>query len=116
MASANETPIQLNMPASPTAQTIGLRKVNIRTKGQENWRITVILTILASGEKLASLLIFKEEEGKDAETKLQQIEWVEKMGFCILTIKCMEQWKYISKMDSWSMMKILHFQLKMKTL
>ena len=38
--------------------------MNIRTKWQENWRITVILTILASGVKIAPLLIFKTKEGK----------------------------------------------------
>ena len=44
-----------------------IKEANIRTQWQENWRITVILTILASGEKLAHLLIFKAEEGKDTE-------------------------------------------------
>ena len=33
----DETPLYLNMPASTTVQTIGSRKVNIRTQGQENW-------------------------------------------------------------------------------
>ena len=50
------------------------RKVNIRAQGRESWRIVVVLTILASEEKLTLLLIFKAEEGKDAERKLQQIE------------------------------------------
>ena len=45
----NETHI-LNLSASTTLQTIGSKKVNIRTQGQESWRITVILKILASGE------------------------------------------------------------------
>ena len=55
-------------------QTIGSKKVNIRTQGQENLRMIVILTILASGEKLSPFLIFKAKEEKDTETKLQQIE------------------------------------------
>ena len=56
------TPIYLNMPASAAVQTIGSRKVNIKTQEQKNWRITVIVTVLASGEKLAFLLIFKAKE------------------------------------------------------
>ena len=53
------------MPASTTVQTIESRRFNIRTQGQENWRIIVILTIHISGVKLAPLLIFKAEEGKN---------------------------------------------------
>ena len=60
------------MPTS-TMKTIGRRGVNIRTQGQENLRIAVILTILASGEKLAHLLIFKAKEGKDTQRKSQWI-------------------------------------------
>ena len=52
------------MPTSTIIQIIGSMKVNILTQGQENWRITVILTILASGEKIVTLLIFKAKEGK----------------------------------------------------
>ena len=46
METMDETPIILNMPTSVTVQKIGSKKVNIRTQGRENWRITVILTIL----------------------------------------------------------------------
>ena len=52
MANKDETSIHLNIPTTTTAQTIGLRKVNIRAQGQENWLITLILTILASRENL----------------------------------------------------------------
>ena len=65
MKNMNETPIYLNMPASTTVQTNRSKKINIRIQGQENWRITVILTIVVYGEKLTSLLIFKTKEGKD---------------------------------------------------
>ena len=57
MANMDQTLIYLNMPTSTTVQIIGSKKVNIRTQWQENWRITVKLTILVSGEKLAPLLI-----------------------------------------------------------
>ena len=67
MTNMDETPIYLNIPTSTTVQTIVLKKVNIRTQGQENWRITVTIKILTFQEKLAPLLTFKAKEGKDAE-------------------------------------------------
>ena len=62
MTKIDETLVYLNMPAYITVKIIGTKKVNIKTQGQENWRITVILTILAFGEKLAPLLIFNAKE------------------------------------------------------
>ena len=59
-----ETPIYINMSIFTTVQIIRSKKVNIRTQEQEKWRITLILTILVSGEKLISLLIFKAKEKK----------------------------------------------------
>ena len=59
IANMDETPMYLNMPPSTTVQKIGSKRVNIKTQGQENWRVTAILIILASGEKLPPLLIFK---------------------------------------------------------
>ena len=47
----DKTPLHLNMFKSTTVQTIGPKKVNIRTQGQESWRITIILAILSSREK-----------------------------------------------------------------
>ena len=46
----DESSIYLNMSAPTTVQSIVSEKVNIRKQWQENWRITVILTILVSGE------------------------------------------------------------------
>ena len=56
---------------------IGSKKVKIRTQGQENWRVTAILAVLASGQKLPYLLIFKAKEGIDTEKKLQKLISVE---------------------------------------
>ena len=55
-----------------------LKERYIRSQGYENWIITVILSILISGEKLPPLLICKGKKGKDAEIKLQEIECEEK--------------------------------------
>ena len=46
----DETLIYSNIPTSTTVQTIWSKKVNIRTQGQENWRLTAVLTILSSRE------------------------------------------------------------------
>ena len=65
------------MPSCTTVQKNGSKKVNIRTKDKKNWKVTDILTVLTSGEKLPSLLIFKAKEGKDTKTKLQKLISVE---------------------------------------
>ena len=62
MANMDETLTYLNMPTSTTMKQLDFKK--IRTQGQENWRITVILTIFALEENLAHLLIIKANEGK----------------------------------------------------
>ena len=54
IANIDETPSYLNMPPCQTVQKIGSKKVNIRTQGQENWRVTAIFIILASEEKFSS--------------------------------------------------------------
>ena len=73
----DETPLYLNIPPCIIVQKIGSKKVNIGTQGQENWRVTAILTVLDSREKLPPLLIFKAKQGKDTEKKLQKLKSVE---------------------------------------
>ena len=80
----NETPLYLNMPPSTTVRKIGSKRVNIKTQGQENWRVTAILTILASGENLPLLFIFKAKEGKQTEKKLQELEIVKKKKYLFI--------------------------------
>ena len=38
------------MPPCTTEQKIWSKKANIRTQGQENWRVTAILTVHTSGQ------------------------------------------------------------------
>ena len=99
-----ETPIYLNIPTSTTVQTIESKKVNVRTQKNNNWRITVILTIFASGETLSSLLIFKVMQRKDTERKKIAANRV-CIIFFILTRKLKEYWEYKAKMWCWSMIK-----------
>ena len=91
---------------------IGTKKVNIRTLGQENWRIIVILKTLTSEEKLASLSIFNSKEGRDTEIKLLQIKCVEKSSFILIK----NVWNSENIMLKWvaEVWKNIHFKLKIK--
>ena len=73
IANMDETLLYLNIPPCTTVQKIRFKKVNIRTQELENWRVTVILTVLASRQKLPPLFIFKAKEGNDTEKKLQKL-------------------------------------------
>ena len=55
----DETPIFLNMPISKIIVKRGSKQAIIKTQGQEKYRVTVILSILAYGGKLPPLIIFK---------------------------------------------------------
>ena len=116
IANIDETPLYLNMLPSTTVQIIGSKRVNIKTQGQKNWRVTA-LTILASGEKLPSLLIFKAKEGKQSEKKLQELEIMENKKVFVYWQE--NAWNSESIMlrwieDIWK--KYLFFNLKWKTL
>lgn len=58
----DETPIFFNMPISKTIIKKGAKQVIIRTQGQEKLRVSVILSILADGDKLPPLIIFKAKD------------------------------------------------------
>ena len=112
----DETPLYLNMPPSTTVQKIESKRVNIKTQGQENWRVTVILTILASGEKLPPLLFLKLKK-ENKQRKIAKIgDCGEQKSICLLTRECMVQRKYHAEMDRRHMEEILIFYLKWKTL
>ena len=65
MVNMDETSIYLNMPASTTVHTVGSKKINIRTRRQENWENNSNFNNSRTWIKLAPLLIFKAKEGKD---------------------------------------------------
>ena len=110
IASMDETPFYLNMLPCPTAQKIGSKKVNIRTHWQKNWRVTAILNVLASSEKLPPLLIFKAMEGKDTEKNFLKINKCgEQESVRMLTAKCMQQSEHNFQMDIWGLQKIFVF-------
>ena len=49
---------------------------NLKSQGQQNWRVTPILIALASEQKLSPLLIFEAKEGNNVK-KLQALDNVE---------------------------------------
>ena len=63
----NEIWLYLNMLPSITVQKNWIKESRYKTQGQENSRATVILTILAFGEKLAPWFICKAQEVKHTE-------------------------------------------------
>ena len=63
--------------------------------------------------KLSALLIFKTEEGKDTERKLQLIECAKKKELMHSDKKIHGIVKYNFKMGSRSIVKVFNFQLKL---
>ena len=79
----DETPIFLNMPITRTIIKKGAKQVIVRTQGQEKCRVSVILCILADGEKLPPLIIFKaKDKGKVFKSLNEDINV--KKGLCYI--------------------------------
>ena len=74
----DETPIYLESISKKTVAPIGQKSINIRSNGGEKTRITVILLISTSGEKLPPLLIFKGEKDGRKEKALNNNEYCRK--------------------------------------
>ncbi|KAL4512506.1 hypothetical protein ABPG72_020343, partial [Tetrahymena utriculariae] len=76
IANMDESPIQFNLYPDKTVQQIGSKTVTIHTQGQEKQKVSLVLCILANGEKLPPFVIFKSKEGKTTEKKLKQLDLV----------------------------------------
>jgi hypothetical protein len=57
IANMDETPININMPPNYTICKKGTKNIIILTQGQEKCRVSIMLTILANGEKLSPLVV-----------------------------------------------------------
>ena len=55
----DETPVFLNMNINGVGDKIGNKQIIVKTQNQEKCRVSVLLTILANGYKLAPFVIFK---------------------------------------------------------
>jgi len=60
----DETPVFFEMYQNKTIAKIGNKKVNIKTFGCDKMRISIILKILANGDKLPPLIVLKVNQGK----------------------------------------------------
>ena len=68
----DKTPVFFEMYQNKTIAKIVAKKVNIKSFGCDKLRISIILTILANGDKLAPLIVFKGKPGKTLETRLSK--------------------------------------------
>jgi hypothetical protein len=83
IANMDETPLYLNMPPERVVEKIGAKEVIVKTQGQESCRVSVLLTILGSGEKLPPMIIFKGKEMARIETQLNKLEVVKNKRIAI---------------------------------
>ena len=72
IGNVDETPVFFEMYQNKTIAKIGAKKVNIKSFGCDKLRISIILKILANGDKLAPLIVFKGKPGKTLETRLSK--------------------------------------------
>ena len=77
----DETPLYLRMLPSTLLKKIESKRVEIKTKGQENFGETAILTIFRSEQKLPPLLTFEAQEGKHSKMTSRNKEWKSKRVF-----------------------------------
>jgi hypothetical protein len=57
----DQTPIYQAMDEGRTIDVVGTRTVNLRTSANDSQRVTVAVTITASGKQLKSMIVFKGE-------------------------------------------------------
>ena len=55
----DQTPVYQSMDEGRTIDMVGARTVNLRTSANDSQRVTVAVTITASGKRLPSMLVFK---------------------------------------------------------
>ena len=95
----DETPIYFEMVNKTAINKIGNKNIVANTLGLEKKKISIILSITASGYKLKPLMIFKGKKGKKTEKKLQNLEEVKQK---MVVVKCQsEAWCYKDIFTSW---------------
>ena len=57
----DQTPVQMAMDWKVTIDKVGARTVNLRTSASETKRVTVAVTLTASGRRVKSMVVFKGE-------------------------------------------------------
>ena len=92
----DETPIFFNMYPNKVIAKKGNKSILIKTQSKEKCRVSVILCIIADGEKLLLFLIFKAKEEGYIEKKLSELNVV-KNKKCFIACN----------INAWSMEKII---------
>lgn len=72
----DKTTISYENIYSTTVTKIGNSTVNVKNFNRNKMRITVLLSVLADGTKLPPLIIFRGENNKTKEKKLQNNKYV----------------------------------------
>lgn len=94
-----ETPIYFEMVNKTAINKIGNKNIVANTLGLEKKKISIILSITASGYKVKPLMIFKGKKGKTTEKKLQNLEEVKQK---MVVVKCQsEAWCDKDIFTSW---------------
>ena len=57
----DQTPVYHSMDSSRTIERVGARTVNVRVATNDSMRVTVAVTVTASGQKVKSMVVFKGE-------------------------------------------------------
>ena len=57
----DQTPVQMAMDWNVTIDKVGAHTVNLRTSASETKCVTVAVTLIASGRRMKSMVVFKGE-------------------------------------------------------
>ena len=87
IGNVDETPIWFDMTYNTTIAKIGEKSIKVRTFGGERLRVSLILCILANGDKLPPLVIFKGSKNGRKENSLNDNIHVKKNE---IYIRCQE--------------------------
>jgi len=101
LINVDETPCYIENPSKETIDIKGVKKVEIITYGKEKCRLTAILAISASGEKLPPMLILKGKTGKKKENILNNLDLVKDKK---IFVKCQD--------NSWCTAELFKFWIK----
>lgn len=75
----DETPVKLDNPYQYTVYIKGTKIVTITAFGKERNRISCLLSIQASGNKLKPFIVFKEEKNKNVFHEIKRLKKLKKI-------------------------------------
>ena len=96
----DETPLFFNMLPNKTIAKRDKKTILIKSQNQEKCRITIILCIVADGDKLPPVIIFKGKTGGRIEKELSNNKYVKE-----------NKWFISVNENAWATNKIINFWL-----